>query len=75
MKKFRILLITATAALLAACESGVIENAILTQNYNEPAYSVTPSQTQLDFRFAGGEDDGGEDGNYSFHAMQKGKAL
>ncbi len=56
-RKIYLIIQTAVAVLLfSACqESGIIDNAVLTQNYVEPEYSVEVSQTTFEVASDGGE--------------------
>ena len=57
MKKFRsILIISAVAVLCAACETGIVDNAILSWDYQEPEHWIRTSASKLEFLFSGGEE-------------------
>ena len=55
MKKFRSILII-SAVLCAACETGVVDNAILSWDYQEPEYWIRTSASKLEFTSSGGEE-------------------
>ena len=58
MNKSRsLLLLSVLAVLFAACEEGIIDNAILSQDYTEPEYSIALSPGELSFPAEGGEED------------------
>ena len=58
MNKSRSLLLLSVLALLfAACEEGIIDNVILSQDYSEPEYSIAVSPSELSFPAEGGEED------------------
>ncbi len=58
MNKSRsLLLLSVLAVLFAACEEGIIDNAILSQDYIEPEYSISVSPGELSFPAEGGEED------------------
>ena len=57
MNKSRsLLLLSVLSVLFAACEEGIIDNAILSQDYSEPEYSITVSPSELSFPAEGGEE-------------------
>ena len=49
------LFICIAAMVFAACESGIIDNAVPTQNFNEPEYYIEVSQTTFEVASDGGE--------------------
>lgn len=58
MNKSRsLLLLSVLAVLFAACEEGIIDNAILSQDYTEPEYAISVSPGELSFPAEGGEED------------------
>ena len=58
MNKSRSLfLLSILAVLFAACEEGIIDNAILSQDYSEPEYAISVSPGELSFSAEGGEED------------------
>lgn len=57
MKKFRTrLIIYLASAFFAACETGIVDNAILSWDYQEPEYWIRTSEPELEFYYPGGEE-------------------
>ena len=57
MNKSRsLLLLSVLAVLFAACEEGIFDNAVLSQDYTEPEYSIAVSPSELSFPAEGGEE-------------------
>ena len=57
MNKSRsLLLLSVLAVLFAACEEGIFDNAVLSQDYSEPEYAIAVSPSELSFPAEGGEE-------------------